>query len=79
MAIERQYGEPQQLRQLFQRALAACSDWPQFIADEWLMFERDCGTLEDVLQCEGKCQQCAEKRSADTNNQNEHRTGGDYR
>lgn len=52
--LERQYGEPHQLRTLFKRALSTKTDWPQSIAEDWLMFERECGSLEDVLKCEEK-------------------------
>lgn len=26
-------------------------DWPQRVAEEWLFFERQSGTLEEVLKC----------------------------
>lgn len=52
--VERHYGEPHQLRTLFKRALSTNTDWPQCIAEEWLMFEREYGSLEDVLKCEEK-------------------------
>lgn len=52
--LERQYGEPPQLRTLFRRALSTNTDWPLCIAEEWLMFEREYGSLEDVLKCEEK-------------------------
>lgn len=52
--LERQHGEPNQLRTIFKRALTTNTDWPQCIAEEWLIFERDSGTLEDVLKCQEK-------------------------
>ncbi|KAJ3638700.1 hypothetical protein MTP99_002045 [Tenebrio molitor] len=52
--LERQHGQPNQLRSLFERALSSCTDWPQYIAEEWLTFERECGTLTDVMKCTEK-------------------------
>lgn len=31
--------------------MATNTDWPQCIAEEWLMFERETGALEDILKC----------------------------
>ncbi|KAJ8962585.1 hypothetical protein NQ318_000978 [Aromia moschata] len=53
-SLERQYGDASHLRSLFQRALKACTDWPQCLCEEWLMFEREEGTLEDILKCTAK-------------------------
>lgn len=55
IALEKQYGNAQQLRSLYQRAIAKCTDWPQFIAEDWQMYERECGTLQDMLKYEDKC------------------------
>lgn len=60
IALERQHGDVARQRQLYQRALAARTDCPQYMADEWLAFERRCGTLQDVLECMGKCRQIVE-------------------
>lgn len=49
--LERQYGQTQQLRQTFKRALSCTTDWPQCISEEWLLFEREFGTLDEVLKC----------------------------
>ena len=49
--LERRYGEPQTIRALFQKALKAVTDWPYYIIDEWLMYERHFGTLNDVMKC----------------------------
>lgn len=54
-SLERQYGQPQNLRSLFQKALSSCTDWPQYVMEEWLMFEREEGSLESVLKCLEKC------------------------
>ncbi|KAJ8978971.1 hypothetical protein NQ317_001443 [Molorchus minor] len=48
--LDRQYGDATHLRSLFQRALSACKDWPQYIAEEWLMFERENGVTTQVQQ-----------------------------
>ncbi|CAG9820372.1 unnamed protein product [Phaedon cochleariae] len=53
--LEIQYGDPNSARTVFRRALAACKDWPQYIAEEWSMFERENGTLEDVMKCLEAC------------------------
>lgn len=53
-SIERQYGDTNHLRNLFQKALSACTDWPEYIFEEWLMFEREFGTLETILKCSEK-------------------------
>ncbi|KAH1015492.1 squamous cell carcinoma antigen recognized by T-cells 3 [Dendroctonus ponderosae] len=53
--LEKQYGEPQALRSLFQKALKEVQDQPQWIIDEWLLYERHCGTLDDVMKCTKKC------------------------
>ncbi|XP_050295375.1 squamous cell carcinoma antigen recognized by T-cells 3 [Anthonomus grandis grandis] len=55
--IEKQYGEANTLRSLFQKALNSVEDWPQGIIDEWLMYERHFGTLEDVMKCVTKCRE----------------------
>lgn len=60
VALERQYGDAAQQRRLYQRALAARTDCPQRVADEWLAFERRRGTLQDVLECARRCQQVVE-------------------
>lgn len=57
VALERRYGDVKQLRVLFQRAINACKDWPQHVMEEWLMFEREVGTLEDVLKCAEKARE----------------------
>lgn len=49
--LEKQYGDPQSVRQVLQRALNAVTDWPQYIIDEWLLFERHRGSLDDVMKC----------------------------
>jgi len=48
-------GDSKHLRRLFPRALLATSDWPESIADEWLMFERTEGDLDQYEQAVFKC------------------------
>lgn len=42
------------MRKLFPKALAAVKDWPESIANAWIDFERDEGTLEQTEICEAK-------------------------
>lgn len=60
------YGDTKHLRKLFQKALTSVKDWPESIANAWINFERDEGTLEQMEQCELKTklklQQVAEER-----------------
>lgn len=65
IALERRCGDHKQLRVLFQRAIHACKDWPQYITEEWLMFEREVGTLEDVLKCIEKSNECKQSKCID--------------
>lgn len=62
IALERRCGDHKQLRILFQRAINACKDWPQYITEEWLMFEREVGSLEDVLKCFEKSNECKQRK-----------------
>lgn len=62
VGLERHYGENKHLRVLFQRAVNACKDWPQHIMEEWLMFEREVGTLEDVLKCVEKSREIKQSK-----------------
>lgn len=61
--LEHQHGEPNQLRSIFKRALASNTDWPQYIAEQWLMFERECGTMEDVMKAEEKTKEVLKTQS----------------
>lgn len=62
IALERRYGDDKQLRVLFQRAINACKDWPQHLMEEWLMFEREVGSLEDVLKCVEKSRELKQSK-----------------
>lgn len=55
LTLERRCGDTKHLRVLFQKALGSCKDWPQYIMEEWTMFERETGTLQDMLKCHQKC------------------------
>lgn len=60
--LEARFGETHQLRNIFQKSLNISNlDWPQLIAEEWMMFERQFGTLQDVMKCEEKCKQVLKK------------------
>lgn len=50
-AFERQYGDVKNLRVTFQKAINTCTDYPKYVADEWLLYERQLGTLQDVFNC----------------------------
>ncbi|XP_066142437.1 squamous cell carcinoma antigen recognized by T-cells 3 [Euwallacea fornicatus] len=58
--LEKQYGDPQTLRSVFQKAVNSMSVWPQFIIDEWQLHERHTGTLEEVTKCLQKCSEAVE-------------------
>lgn len=59
--LEKHYGEANEIRSIFQRALFACTDWPQYIADQWLQHERCVGSLTDVMKCSDKCKEAIYK------------------
>ncbi|XP_068988460.1 squamous cell carcinoma antigen recognized by T-cells 3 isoform X2 [Bombus flavifrons] len=52
ISLERCYGDTKHLRKLFQKALSLVKDWPESIANSWIDFERDEGTLEQMELCE---------------------------
>ncbi|OAD52710.1 Squamous cell carcinoma antigen recognized by T-cells 3 [Eufriesea mexicana] len=52
ISLERCYGDTKHLRKLFQKALTSVRDWPESIANSWIDFERDEGTLEQMEICE---------------------------
>lgn len=49
------------MRKLFQKALASVKDWPESIANAWIDFERDKGTLEQIEFCEAKTKEKIDK------------------
>ncbi|KAJ8676580.1 hypothetical protein QAD02_012367 [Eretmocerus hayati] len=61
ISLERCYGDTKHLRKLFQKALASVKDWPESIANAWLNFERDEGTLEQMEMCELKSKERLDK------------------
>lgn len=77
--LERQYGEPNQLRTIFKRALATNTDWPQCIAEEWLMYERETGTLEDILKCVEKTKSILKTQMVQTQSQIDHNQTNNYK
>ncbi|XP_001602582.2 squamous cell carcinoma antigen recognized by T-cells 3 [Nasonia vitripennis] len=61
ISLERCYGDTKHLRKLFQKALTSVKDWPESIANAWINFERDEGTLEQMEICETKVKERLEK------------------
>ncbi|XP_054004935.1 squamous cell carcinoma antigen recognized by T-cells 3-like [Hylaeus anthracinus] len=61
ISLERCYGDTKHLRKLYQKALTAVKDWPESIANAWINFERDEGTLEQMEHCEAKTKEKLEK------------------
>ncbi|XP_030753362.1 squamous cell carcinoma antigen recognized by T-cells 3 [Sitophilus oryzae] len=57
--LEKQYGDANSVRNLFQKALNSVKDWPQYIMEEWLVYERHFGTLDDVMKCVQKCREAS--------------------
>ncbi|GJQ86756.1 putative nucleic acid binding protein [Trypoxylus dichotomus] len=57
LEVEKRFGESKHVRQLYQRALSNCKDWQHYFADEWIMYEREIGNIEDVLKCAQKCKE----------------------
>ena len=55
------YGDTKHLRKLFQKALTSVKDWPESIANSWIDFERDEGTLEQIEICEIRTKEKLEK------------------
>ncbi|XP_034948650.1 squamous cell carcinoma antigen recognized by T-cells 3 [Chelonus insularis] len=61
VSLERCYGDTKHLRKLFQKALTAVKDWPESVANAWIDFERDEGTLEQMEFCEIKTKEKLQK------------------
>ncbi|XP_066592775.1 squamous cell carcinoma antigen recognized by T-cells 3-like [Prorops nasuta] len=61
ISLERCYGDTKHLRKLYQKALTSVKDWPESIANAWIDFERDEGTLEQMELCELKTKEKLEK------------------
>ncbi|XP_015592738.1 squamous cell carcinoma antigen recognized by T-cells 3 [Cephus cinctus] len=61
ISLERCYGDTKHLRKLYQKALSSVKDWPESIANAWLDFERDEGTLEQMELCEAKTKEKLDK------------------
>ncbi|XP_011499357.1 PREDICTED: squamous cell carcinoma antigen recognized by T-cells 3 [Ceratosolen solmsi marchali] len=57
ISLEKCYGDSKHIRKLFQKALIAVKDWPESVANAWINFERDEGTLEQIEICESKIQE----------------------
>ena len=61
ISLERCYGDTKHLRKLYQKALTSVKDWPESIANAWLDFERDEGTLEQMEFCEARTKEKLDK------------------
>ncbi|KYM98312.1 PREDICTED: squamous cell carcinoma antigen recognized by T-cells 3-like [Cyphomyrmex costatus] len=59
--LEKSYGDSKHLRKLYQKALSSTQDWPESIANSWIDFERDKGTLEQMEFCEEKTKEKLDK------------------
>ncbi|CAG9862009.1 unnamed protein product [Phyllotreta striolata] len=73
--IERQYGEIHKARSVFKRALSACKDWAHFIGEEWMLFERQIGSLEDVMKCSEQLKKIPRGSQVATESDTGHRSG----
>ncbi|XP_017771623.1 PREDICTED: squamous cell carcinoma antigen recognized by T-cells 3-like [Nicrophorus vespilloides] len=51
--LERQFGTVTSVRETFRKAINCCKT-EQIIYDEWLLFERECGSVEDLVKCTEK-------------------------
>lgn len=60
---------------MYQRALNSCKDWAYYIAEEWLLYEREFGTLSSVIECSDKCNNVMEKYQQTINQQNNDKEG----
>lgn len=61
ISLEKCYGDTKHLRKLYQKALSSVKDWPESIANSWMDFERDEGTIEQMEHCEAKVNEKMEK------------------
>lgn len=50
---------------MYQKALNSTEDWPESIANSWIDFERDKGTLEQMEFCEAKTKEKLDKVMAE--------------
>lgn len=50
---------------MYQKALSSTEDWPESIANSWIDFERDKGTLEQMEFCEAKTKEKLDKVMAE--------------
>ena len=55
VASHRAYGDHKHCRKILSRALNSVTDWPEYVVDAYVMFEREEGTLEQLDQCLEKC------------------------
>lgn len=53
--LERHYGDDKHVQRTYQRALSFTKDWPQCIVQSWVVYERECGTAESMINCMNTC------------------------
>lgn len=53
--LERSFGDHKHCRKILQRALNSVTDWPDYIVEAYVNFEREEGTLEQYEQAIEKC------------------------
>ena len=54
--LERSFGDIKHCRKVFQRALNSATDWPEYITEAYIRFEREEGDLDHYLEALEKCQ-----------------------
>lgn len=59
--MEKQFGDRKHLRKVYLRALEKTHDSPELVADSWIQFEREEGSLESWENCREKCNKKLEK------------------
>ncbi|VDO99288.1 unnamed protein product [Soboliphyme baturini] len=70
IALERQFGNTQSARRLYQKAANSVSDFPEALFQCWIQFEREEGTLQDLDFARKKVEHYMERlhqRQAQTN------------
>lgn len=65
-SLERQYGDADHIRGVFKKSLLACTSWCQSLADEWLMYEREFGSLEQLMKCIEICKKSIKEEIQNT-------------
>jgi len=61
ITMEKQFGDRKHLRKVYLRALEKTHDTPELVADSWIQFEREEGSLESWESCREKCNKKLER------------------